>query len=28
MAPVMTCLRSCGGDMSTPQKRSPTRHYL
>lgn len=28
MTPVMTCPRSCGGDMSTPQKRSPTRHYL
>ena len=28
MTPVMTCPRSCGGDMSTPRKRSPTRHYL
>jgi hypothetical protein len=28
MTPVMGLSRCCGGDMSTPQKCPPTRHYL
>jgi hypothetical protein len=28
MTPMMTSARSRGGDMSTPQKHAPTRHYL
>ncbi len=28
MTLMMTFPRSCGGDMSTPQKYPPTRHYL
>jgi hypothetical protein len=28
MTSMMTCRVAAGGDMSTPQKRPPTRHYL
>jgi hypothetical protein len=28
MTAVITSPRSCGGDMSSPQKCPPTRHYL